>query len=346
MYEKILINMNIPNYVSHIIEPFAGQGDLLKFPEFLKRKDIKIECYDIEPKKDYIIKRDTLLNPPVYKNKFIITNPPFLARNKSKNKEIFEKYKQNDLFKCLIAELINNNCEGGILILPLNFWSSIRKADHKLRKDFLEIYNVLILNVFEEKVFDDTSYSICSFQFELKRKDANTQTKCFIHPSGKVLNLELNANTNTFDLQNNCIIGGEIYNLPQNSNIIIERLTTKNKDSIYKTNILAKCIDDNINSQIGLSYQKDKIYIDETPKLSARSYATLVINMDNKPIFEELQKKLIIEFNNYIKTSRIKYNSLFLTNYRESNSIARKRISFTLLYKITNFLLGEMSKKI
>ena len=36
---------------------------------------------------------------------------------------------------------------------------------------------------------------------------------------------------------------------------------------------------------------------------------------------------------------REKYHSLFLTNYRESKDIARKRISFDLVYQIVGHLL-------
>jgi hypothetical protein len=50
---------------------------------------------------------------------------------------------------------------GGILIIPLNFWSSIRLSDIELRKVFLEKYDVILLNIFEEQVFDDTTYTIC-----------------------------------------------------------------------------------------------------------------------------------------------------------------------------------------
>jgi len=53
----------------------------------------------------------------------------------------------------------------------------------------------------------------------------------------------------------------------------------------------------------------------------------------------EKQKELIEKFNEFLEINRIKYNSLFLTNYRESNSIARKRISFDLAFKICNYLL-------
>jgi hypothetical protein len=45
--------------------------------------------------------------------------------------------------------------------------------------------------------------------------------------------------------------------------------------------------------------------------------------------------------NNYINNLRYKYNSLFLTNYRESNTIARKRISFDLAFNICNYILNN-----
>jgi DNA-directed RNA polymerase beta subunit len=53
-------------------------------------------------------------------------------------------------------------------------------------------------------------------------------------------------------------------------------------------------------------------------------------------------KLLDQEFNTYLNTHREKYNSLFLTNYRESNTIARKRISFGLVYEICNYLLPSI----
>ena len=102
-YDYILQNLYIPENIITIVEPFAGNGDLLNF---IKNKDnYKIECYDIEPKKDYIIKKNTILDPPDINNSFILTNPPYLARNKSNDKELFDKYKTNDLYKCFIEIL-------------------------------------------------------------------------------------------------------------------------------------------------------------------------------------------------------------------------------------------------
>jgi len=327
-HEYILQGIKIPENIINIIEPFAGNGDLI---EFIEKDNIKynIEYYDIEPKKDFIIGRDTIKDPPNYNDKYIITNPPYLARNKSKDKTLFDKYNVNDLYKCVIKELLINNSLGGIFIIPLNFWSSIRIADIELRKSFLEKYTVLLLNIFEEKVFDDTSYTICSFQFELKKNDGSHTLNIMIYPSKTSIITELNDD-------NNYMIGGDIYNLKINNTYKITRLTKKNKDK-SNTNILVKCIDDNIDNQIGLSFVSDEdIYIDETPNQTARTYATLIIEPE---INKKMQKKLVKKFNIYLNDYRKKYNSLFLTNYRESKDMARKRISFDLVYSITCYIL-------
>ena len=228
----------------------------------------------------------------------------------------------NDLYKCFINNIIDKQCLGGILIIPLNFWSSVRNLDIDLRKKFFEIYGINFLNIFEEKVFDDTSYTICSFQFYNKNENINknenkNEINCMIFPSKNILKFNLNEN-------NNYTIGGEIYNLNIDNKIKVERLTKNHINSKFKTNILAKCIDDNIKNKLGLNIidncDIDK-YIDKTPNLTGRSYAILVIEPE---LNLEKQKKLVSDFNKYLNEKRNEYNSLFLTNYRESNSIARK----------------------
>ena len=383
-YNKILQGLTIPKNVSHIIEPFAGKKDLLK--KFNKtRRKLKITCYDIDPKEKKIIKRDTLLNPPNYNNKFIITNPPYLARNKSENKTLFDKYGVNDLYKCFIKNLLTNICKGGILIIPLNFWCSIRIMDIDLRKNFLKLYNVISLNIFEETVFDDTSYTVCSFQFEKKnissvkhynkhkclaRLKSNICKQCSLNKrpnshfcgihlkmSSSIHRIDKNITTSNINNipiyifpskrkiearlcdENNYLIGGSIYNLLNKNEYKINRITSKNENNIkYHTNILAKCIDDNKNHKIKLMYVKnDEKFIDRTPKLSSRTYATLYIS---PPLSQKKQQELVKNFNIYLNNHRKKYNSLFLANYRESKDISRKRISFSLIYKIVKYLLN------
>jgi len=234
-YDYILQNMSIPNNISHIIEPFVGKGDLLGFIK--DREKYTIELYDIEPKCDNTIQCDTLKNPPCYDNKFILTNPPYLARNKNKNKELYEDNDCNDLYKCFIKHLINSECLGGIIIIPLNFICSIRKNDILLRCLFLHKFTIQIINIFEERVFNDTSYAVCSIQF-VKNTDNSQENKIktYIYPSNTVIDIILTAN-------NNYTIGGEIYNLPINNQYKIERATRLNKDNDNITNIVIKCID-------------------------------------------------------------------------------------------------------
>jgi len=334
-YTKILQNFTIP--VKNIIEPFAGYCDLLKFinceitddkPPELKTGDYIVECYDIDPKFPFIQKRDTLADPPSYVNKFILTNPPYLARNKTQNKEIFNKYDTNDLYKCFIENIMINKCIGGIIIIPLNFWCSQRKNDINLRKRFLEVYKIIHLNIFEEQVFDDTSYTVCSFQFEASAPNINPNIKQInttIYPSNK--NIVVN-------LTDNYLIGGQIYSLKGSEKYKISRATTKNKENI--TNILIKCLDDSEKSQINASQGQ---FIDKTKNLSARTYMTPTIT---PKITEEQEKTLIVEFNKLLNKYRTEYNSLFLSNYRESTDISRKRISFELIYIVLSHIIDNL----
>jgi len=178
---------------------------------------------------------------------------------------------------------------------------------------------------------------VCSFQFELihNNNNENTDITMCIYPSNKIYNMTLGND-------NNFTFGGHIYKLNQNNNIHIYRLTKLNKinDNDFITNINVICIDNNSNSKIRMEYVEDnERFIDETDKLSARTFCCLII----KPkINNETQKKLVKCFNTYLNDNRNKYNSLFLCNYRESKDIARKRISFDLVYSVSNYLLSTL----
>ena len=315
--------------IKTIIEPFSGEKDLINWiKQAINQECCETECYDIDPKHSDVIKRDTLLNPPDYSDKFIITNPPYLALNKSQKdqKEIYEFYKTDDLYKCFIKSIINNNiAQGGIVIIPLNFWSSIRVSDIELRKEFLKVYNIICMNIFEEQVFEDTSYTVCSFMFckQVDNKTAFNFNATFF-PSKDIVNL-------CFNQQNNYTFGGEIYNLPKTSSYEISRYTRLTESDEYLTHIIVKCIDD--KTPISFIYDENKTYCDETEKLHNRSYLQLVI----KPsISKEKQIKVSQLCNNFLNENREKYHSLFLTNFREGK---RKRISFELVYNIVRHIL-------
>jgi hypothetical protein len=320
--DYILQGLDIPQGTTEIVEPFCGKGDLIRGlgPEYT------ISGYDIDPKHATgafpVQIRDTLLNPPDWTGKFVLTNPPYLARNKSTNKTVFNQYKVDDLYKAFIKQLCTIHAAGGTVILPVNFWCSTRAGDLALRSRFLEIYSVDRINIFEEQVFDDTSYGVCAFRFSIGR--FNNPTSVYMYPNSVSF-------TTTFSEDNLWTIGGELISHVE-SRYTVTRGTEQTDPN---TNILIKCIDDTvqINAKI---VQQDELYIDTTPKLTARSYMSLRIT---PKISLAQQRELVQEFNRILTENRRRYHSMFLTNYREGG---RKRITFELVYNLVKSILNRL----
>lgn len=318
--EYILQGFTYPPETKRVIEPFAGKKDLLSFLP----SSVSAECYDIEPQSADIIQRDTLRFPPDYRGAFVITNPPYLARNKAEEKEIFDLYHTNDLYKCFLLQLLDHKPDGGILIIPLNFWCSVRISDIELRSRWLETFEIIQLNIFEEPVFDDTTCAVCSFQFQTRTHPSSVPLT--FYPSCESLEVDLNDS-------NSYLVGGEIYNLPVSGRYSIRRITLSNENQ-RNTNLRAKCIDD--KELIHLSIVEDScVYVDQTEDQTGRTYASFVID---PPLSLSLQTSLVSEFNRWFTEYRKKYHSLFLSNYRDSR---RKRISFDLLYRIMAYLIEK-----
>ena len=316
-YKYIMDSMVVPD-VSRVDEPFAGKKDMLGILE----RHTPTVCYDIDPQAPDIIQRDTLADPPEYN--YVITNPPYLARNKAHDKTLYDKYQTNDLYKCFVISLIDSAATGGIIIIPLNFWSSIRKQDVDLRRKFLQRFVVERVNVFEERVFDDTSYAVCCIQFVSGSSD---NIPFYIYPEKRRFNF-------TLDRANNYSIGGEIYKLCTSRRIKVGRLTSKNEATASATYIKLYALDANSKNRIRLEIGAR--HVDRTARHTERSFATLTIEPH---ISIAMQALLALEFNIFLESYRRQYNSMFLTNYRESSDIARKRISFSLVYRIVNHLL-------
>ena len=354
-YDVIFQEMDLGIFTgSHvcIVEPFVGKGHLIEYIKSKKEEgSFTLECYDIDPKCDFVNgKRDTLLDPPSYKNKIVVTNPPYLAKNKCKDKVCFDKYNVNDLYKCFMETIIADPPLGGLIIIPLNFWCSIRDMDIQLRKRFLSKFNVHRVNVFEQSVFEDTSYTVCSILFEIKQTSgqaSNGQASTGQASTGQASNGQASTGQASdirmvfypskkdfifsLDTKNNYTIGGEIYLLPMHKEYKISRLLAGQESS---SSILLKALDDDGKKRICLSISESPYY----GKATSRTYAS--INID-PPIGIDKQKEVVSRFNQWMEELRTKYNSMFLTNYRESKDISRKRISFDLAYQMIGYLLND-----
>lgn len=298
-YEKILKGIEIPKSDIYI-DPFAGNCDLYNI---LPNKNW--EFYDIEPQNNKITQRDTLLNPLNYNGKCVITNPPWLAKNKSNDKTIFNKYKLDDLYKCAIKSIIG--CDSGVLIIPTNFFTD--ESSSNIRIEFLSKYKITKVNIFHEQVFEETPYATCSFSF--------TKSNIFLDQQNILFN-----NTNIIlDIKYSYRIGGEFFDKYKHIKPIFGRIIENNISE--KTNIYLNGVDTK-HKKLHLEYD-EKTYIG---KVSDRQFATLSCEYKLNKNQEEI---IIEEFNKYINNIRDTYNNLLFTIFRDNN---RKRIPFDLVYKI------------
>ena len=326
----ILEGFTIPTDARCIMEPFAGKGDLI---DWVKQcSTLSIEAYDIQPKRDDIQQRDTLQDPPNYENAWILTNPPYLARNKSQNKQLYDQYDTNDLYKCFLSSVVKQeNCRGGIVIIPSGFFFSSRDLDVRCRHDFMKLYRITKVKFFEETVFDDTSTTIVAFSFErslIELTEQNVEWETLPTKEKKVFSMTS---------ANQWIVGGEIYRLPIPEGVIIRRHVEGQalKENEQQTFITLNALDSGtMDGRIKLTYQKDYVY---PAKDCSRTYATLRIRGMN--LSEEQQVYLCEQFNAYIERKRTETWSLFLPQFRESKEYARKRIPFELAYLILLHLL-------
>lgn len=318
-----------------VIEPFAGKGDLLDWVE-KKGVVLPIEAYDIEPKKEGIMQRDTLTNPPDYTDAWIITNPPYLARNKCDKKEIFDKYNTNDLYKCFITSITqqSSQCVGGIFIIPAGFFLSPRDLDVCCRNAFLSKYKLLMVKYFEETVFPDTTTTVVAFSFEKSPVLLTEQTVEWISmPSGEKRSFVMSA-------ENDWIIGGDIYKLSVPSHIKIRRHVEGQqlKTGEQITSMTLCALDSGMqDGRIHLEYKKGYIY---PAKDSSRTYATLCIQ--GRTLSDEEQQTICSRFNAFVEKKRGETWSLFLPQFRESKEYARKRIPFELAYIIVLHLIEDL----
>lgn len=300
-----------------IIEPFVGNGDLLKNFD-LKTQVVK--TYDIETPvyTEFLFERkDTLKNNVLEEGCFVITNPPFLAKNKM-SLETKEAYKEEltdvaDLYQIFIKQLIETKVRGGVLILPSNF--AFGKQARELFESFRECYYIKQLNIFETKTFEDTTQSIISLLFTRNR----CETEALIH--GK----EVIDFSDKFD---------EIIEFdwktyfPCKTSFKIKRFYELKNDEI-PTHISVSLIDGKGEDIHAFWNSEPKEH-----KHTDRAYINIVLD---KKTYEKIDEEKVIEiFNKTLKKLREETHSLVLTSYRE---FRRKRLTFEEAFHLIRYAI-------
>ena len=330
----ILKDMPLPSpTATKIVEPFAGQGDLL---DWLRKQPIQlpVEAYDIDPKTPSAQKRDTLANPPSYKDAWVLTNPPYLARNKCSSKTYFDQYDTNDLYKCFMLSLVKDPPAGGLLIIPVGFFLSPRDIDVRCRNAFLSTFKILKVKYFEEDVFPDTSTTVIALSFEKSLTSLQQQHIQWVHMPSK--------ETRTFELkqEDDWIIGGSIYKLKGSDTIQVRRHVEGQqlRNGEQLTNLLLTALDSGKeDGRISLAYKENYVY---PAKDTSRAYATLILK--GKVLNSEQQMQLARHWTAFIEKKRHETWSLFLPQFRESKEYARKRIPFELAYALVEYFIQQL----
>lgn len=301
-----------------VIDPFVGEWDLLNQ---LGQQYQKFG-FDLDPKNAATIRQDTLNSPPGYDGYMVLTNPPYLARNKSENKDIFDRYQTDDLYKAALISMLT--CEGGAVILPLNFFSS---KEDRVRKEFLSRFRITRMNVFEEQVFDDTDYTVCSFSFT-KEENVSQEVEFNFLPSGI-------RKTFTIDLDKGYRIGAEFFQLLETvSPIRVSRLLIGQAPN---SKLFLRALDTGTEEgRIGLEMREQPFF----GKNTDRAFASLVFS---KELSEAAQQQVADEFNRIMKEQRELYQSMFLSTFRNSTAAgSRKRISFDDAYLLVRHVIRKL----
>lgn len=299
-----------------LIDPFAGDLDLLK-PFKNKR-----ESYDLLPLHEETIKNDSFLNPPNFSGKFIITNPPYLNINKAANKEIFELYNTDDLYKVALKTIIQTGTKG-IIIVPSAFWFNERSSG--IRKEFLTLFNVPEVKVFNKQMFEDTTYTVCSFYFERDVGDLRNVEFAFLGNNKGVATLTY-SKENNYSIIND--VEDQLMKIPKSTKI--GRYTKKEQ---LPTHIFLNCLD---------TSQKIAAEIKEPYMGINTDRAFLTFTLEGETLNEEEEFKMVELFNQELNKFRVLYADSFLSNYRNDG---RKRIGFTFAYKLFGHCLLKIKNE-
>lgn len=300
-----------------IIDPFAGQNDLLDFigdqtgnPSF--------EAYDICPKHPQITGRDTLLDPPDYGDKWVVTNPPYLNRNKTEDKSVFNFYGVSDLYKAAIRSIMG--CPGGLLVVPLNFLCDEKGTD--VREEFLSSYSIIKLNIFEESVFNDTDYTVCSFSFFDGANNSQSVSAVF-YPSGVTKEYRLKS-------EYGYRICGDFLDKvgSKSSKVEVSRFIKGEEPKGHVSHLFLRAID------TGSPDGRIRLQHNTKPRIAKKSDRTFAQLVSNIALTEAQENMVIQNFNSELEEARNRFRSLFLSQYRNSTkAYARKRISFTTAFR-------------
>ena len=136
-----------------ILEPFAGENSIIRHLKSID-KARKWVSFDIDPKADGVVRRDTIASFPTGYN-VCITNPPWLAKNSATFRGLqFPDTQFDDLYKLALTKCLEN-CAYVAALVPESF---IRADLHQER-----LHSFVSLT---QSMFSDTRHPVGLALFE------------------------------------------------------------------------------------------------------------------------------------------------------------------------------------
>lgn len=288
----------------HVVDMYCGARALLDWAT--ANNALSVKGYDISTDANADVYQDTLMHP-IKSESIAVINPPYLGKNKAKEKDAFIKWGVDDLYKAALLSLIDNIDEA-IIIIPSNFFMD---RDNTTRRKFFDHFNIKKTVFFDYQVFADTSVRVVAMH-------------CVRGTTTHISGFELSGTR----------IGADYYNLLSTAcDKGIGRLVDATPASAFITNIKLMATDTGGARMLGL--------VEDTPyvgKVSDRNTATIVLDT---PMTLIKQREVIDNVNTMIAKYRTQYSSMFLTNFLAGkDGVMRKRISFKEIYKLIDIARG------
>ena len=303
-----------------VIDPFAGDCHLVNWA--FAHGALSAITYDIAPKSSGIAPRDSILSAPIYTDRFLVSNPPYLSRNKNKDKTAYDIWKQDDLYKCHLASLYPT-CKEGILILPSNFISESRANARRL---FFRYYSIGRMKYFYYQVFPSTTTGIVVFDFYLDM----AQPKAFdaeIHYKDRIVCREI-----LLEEKYNYLFGAAFFDYIADPHPLKVTKFDTTAGSPPNTNIV-----------IGLlsygAYALGAHYNSGSPLVcQEKAFTTYQVSID-AVLSEHQQKQIVERYNERLRHYVQLYDGLFLANYMGAEQKIKSR-------HYSNMLLSRVTKEV
>lgn len=289
-----------------IVDPFAGEGDLLKVCESLGFDSLV--GFDIDSHLEWHI-NDSLVEVPSIEGGLVVTNPPFLAKNSAtKNKlEACSLFKNNnyiDLYQLAIEKVLYSYLQA-VFIIPETFVLS------PVFDEYLESVTVI-----EDNLFKDTECPVCVCCFN-----------------------KLKKNTDNIEFYKNNLFLFDKQELITRLNKYTTSVNTKLVFNVKTGNLGLRGIDGlSANDKIRFSLVKDLDY--DINKIKVSSRAITVIDV---PFF--VDDLFLTVINDLLNDYRVKTHDIFLAPFKNNNQegVRRRRIDFKLARLLINKTIEILS---